>query len=161
MVCAALIRKYKLAARNLAVVDLHTGLGPYGYGEIICDHQPDSTGAKMAQQWYGDAVTLPYAGTSSSVPKLGLLDYAWHAVMNEKSNYITLEFGTFSTMQLFEILLRDHQLWAETGNDHERKAHSRVMRQHFCPDDIAWKEMVLFRARQVVKQALVGLSSQE
>ncbi len=157
-VCAELIRHYALQQRDLAVVDLHTGLGSYGYGEIICDHQPDSAATRVAQNWYGDSVTLPLLGTSSSVPKTGLLDYAWHAIMNERSCYITLEFGTFSTDRLFEILLRDHQLWAQPGNEQARLEHSKVLRHHFCPDDQAWQEMVLFRARQVIAQGLSGVS---
>jgi hypothetical protein len=154
-----LMRRYALAQRDLAVIDLHTGLGPFGYGEIICDHQPDSPATQLARLWYGDSVTLPLLGTSSSVPKSGLLDYAWHAIMNSRSCYITLEFGTYPTGQLFEVLLRDHQLWAKADNDLERLAHSQLMRQHFCPDDQAWREMVLFRARQVISQALRGLST--
>jgi len=159
LVCEDLINRHSLTQRRLAVVDLHTGLGPYGYGEIICDHQPDSAGALVAQSWYGDSVTLPLAGTSSSVPKLGLLDYLWHANMNAQSCYVTLEFGTYHTDQLFEILLRDHQLWAAEDNADQRFAHSMVMRHHFCPNDNAWQEMVLFRARQVLGQALRGVSS--
>ncbi|MDD2658422.1 MAG: DUF2817 domain-containing protein [Methylococcales bacterium] len=159
LVVEDLIRKYSLQQRDLAVIDLHTGLGSFGYGEIICDHQPGSPAAKVAHDWYGDSVTLPFLGTSSSVPKLGLLDYAWHAIMNERSCYITLEFGTYRTDQLFEVLLRDHLLWAQPGNDQTRREHSRSMRRHFCPDDQAWKEMVLFRARQVISQALRGISA--
>jgi hypothetical protein len=159
LVCEDLMRQYALQDRDLAVIDLHTGLGSYGYGEIICDHEPDSAGTRAAQNWYGESVALPLLGTSSSVPKTGLLDYAWHAIMNERSCYITLEFGTFSTDQLFETLLRDHQLWAQSGNEQVRLEHSKIMRRHFCPDDRAWQEMVLFRARQVIAQGLSGVSS--
>jgi len=159
LVTEQLIREHSLQQRDLAVIDLHTGLGSYGYGEIICDHQPDSTGTRMAHAWYGDSVTLPLLGTSSSVPKTGLLDYAWHAIMNERSCYITLEFGTFSTEQLFEVLLRDHQLWAQATDLHVRFAQAKAMRHHFCPHEQAWQEMVLFRARQVISQALRGVSS--
>lgn len=159
LVCEDLIRQYDLHLRRLAVIDLHTGLGPYGYGEIICDHPLDSVGATLAHRWYGDSVTLPLAGTSSSVPKLGLLDYLWHACMNQQSCYVTLEFGTYSTDRLFEILLRDHQFWADMDNQDRRFAHSLVMRHHFCPNDSAWQEMVLFRARQVIGQALRGVAS--
>jgi hypothetical protein len=153
-----LIHKYTLQQRDLAVIDLHSGLGSFGYGEIICDHHPNSPATQVARDWYGESVTLPLVGTSSSVPKLGLLDYAWHTIMNERSCYITLEFGTYRTEQLFEVLLRDHQLWAQSGNDFARREHSQLMRQHFCPDDKAWKEVVLFRARQVISQALRGIS---
>jgi predicted deacylase len=159
LVCEDLMRRYALQQRNLAVIDLHTGLGSYGYGEIICDHEPDSAGTRAARQWYGDSVALPLLGMSSSVPKTGLLDYAWHTIMNERSCYVTLEFGSFSTDQLFEILLRDHQLWAQPGNEQARLEHSETMLHHFCPDDQAWREMVLFRARQVITQGLWGVSS--
>lgn len=159
MVCEDLMHRYALQEKDLAVIDLHTGLGSFGYGEIICDHQPDSPGTHAARRWYGDSVALPFLGTSSSVPKTGLLDYAWHAIMNDRSCYITLEFGTFSTDQLFEILLRDHQLWAQPDNEQARLEHSKVMLHHFCPGDRAWREMVLFRARQVIAQGLQGVSS--
>jgi Protein of unknown function (DUF2817) len=158
LVTEDLIRQYKLHERDLAVIDLHSGLGPYGYGEIICDHHPNSPCAKISHDWYGDSVTLPALGTSSSVPKIGLMDYAWHTVMNGRSCHVTLEFGTYPTDQLFEVLLKDHQLWAQPDNLPERLEHSQHMRQHFCPDDEAWKALVLFRARQVIAQALRGLS---
>jgi hypothetical protein len=157
LVTETLIKDYALTQRRLAVIDLHTGLGPYGYGEIICDHQPDSAGAQLAHTWYGNAVSLPYQGNSFSVPKLGLMDFLWHAQMQENSCFVTLEFGTFSTEQLFEILLRDHQLWAKADNLEERQAHSLIMRKHFCPSEAAWKEMVLLRARQVILQGLLGV----
>ena len=157
LVCENLMLRYALPERHLAVIDVHTGLGAYGYGEIICDHDPDSPGAAVAAQWYGDSVTLPLAGTSSSVPKFGLMDYAWHAMMDSRSCFVTLEFGTFSTDHLFEILLRDHQLWAQADNLPERLAHSLSMRRHFCPEEAAWQEMLLFRGRQVLSQAWMGL----
>lgn len=159
LVSEDLIRRYALQERDLAVIDLHTGLGPYGYGEIICDHEPDSAATAVARRWYGESVTLPLLGTSSSVPKTGLLDYLWHAAMNERGCYITLEFGTFRTHDLFEVLLVDHLLWAQSDNEQARCEHRKVMRHHFCPDDIVWREMVLFRARQVIAQALRGVSS--
>ena len=159
LACEDLIRQYALQQRDLAVIDLHTGLGSYGYGEIICDHEPDSAGTRAARHWYGDSVALPLLGTSSSVPKTGLLDYAWHAIMTDRSCYVTLEFGSFSTDRLFETLLRDHQLWAQSDNEQARREHSKIMHRHFCPDDRAWREMVLFRARQVIAQGLQGVSS--
>ena len=157
-----LIQRYALASRDLAVIDVHTGLGSYGYGEIICDHEPDSPATAMAKSWYGDSVMLPLLGTSTSVPKTGLLDFAWHSIMNQRSCYITLEFGTYATHELFEVLLQDHLLWSKKTdgvNEEAKREHRKLMRHHFCPDDKAWQEMVLFRARQVIRQALHGVSS--
>jgi hypothetical protein len=154
-----IMQNYDLDSRRLAVIDLHTGLGPYGYGEIICDHPPASDGAAVAQRWYGDSVTLPALGTSSSVPKLGLIDYAWHDLMDSESCFVTLEFGTFNTDILFDVILRDHRIWAEESTDMQKAEQRQAMRRHFCPADPAWREMILFRARQVVVQALNGLTA--
>ena len=57
LVVEDLTRKYALNLRDLAVIDLHSGLGSFGYGEIICDHQPDSPATQVARRWYGDSVT--------------------------------------------------------------------------------------------------------
>jgi predicted deacylase len=147
-----LITHFRLAERRLAVIDIHTGLGNWGEGEVICDHPPDSAGTHLAQQWYGGRVTLPAAGTSSSVPKLGLLDYAWHAIMADRGCYVTLEFGTYSTEQLFRVLLDDHRRHA-AGLPGDMAA----MRAHFCPDNRDWQQRVLAQCRQAFQQGLAGL----
>ena len=155
-----LINEFTLGEKQLAVIDLHTGLGPYGYGEIICDHAPDSAGTRVAHNWYGDAVTLPLAGTSSSVPKLGLMDYGWHAIMDASSCFVTLEFGSYGTGPLFDTILADHRLHAAGELDWSSphcQAVKQQMRRHFCPPDQQWQEMVLWRARQVIRLALEGL----
>lgn len=158
-----LIHDFRLAQRRLAVIDVHTGLGAYGYGEIICDHAPDSAGAATARAWYGAECTLPALGTSSSVPKLGLLDYAWHAIMQAESCFITLEFGTLPTENLFDVLLRDHRFRARHGTqpvDHpDFPALVDALRAHFCPSDPDWRSQVLQRARTVTDRALEGLLS--
>jgi predicted deacylase len=155
-----LINDFTLGERQLAVIDLHTGLGPYGYGEIICDHAPDSAGTRVAHHWYGDAVTLPLAGTSSSVPKLGLMDYGWHEIMNASSCFVTLEYGTYGTAPLFDTILADHRLHSGGEVDwlsSQCQAIKQQMRRHFCPPDRQWQEMILWRGRQVIRLALEGL----
>jgi len=162
-VVETLIADYRLGERRLGVIDVHTGLGEWGNGEIICDHPPGSDGAVTAVCWYGDKCTLPALGTSSSVPKTGLLDYAWHAVMPAGSCYITLEYGTYKTQELFDVLLEDHRFWAEhdaAAADHpQHTALVEHMRAHFCPNDPEWRRQVLLQARRTIRQAMDGLLS--
>ncbi|MBN1377729.1 MAG: DUF2817 domain-containing protein [Gammaproteobacteria bacterium] len=169
-VIKSLFEQYQLARRQLAVIDVHTGLGPYGYGEVISDHPLGGDGFKTAKNWYGAAVTVPEQGSSSSVPKNGLLDYAWHRIMQGNSCFITLEFGTLGTASLFEVLLNDHGFWAKTpmqqlkqirtdaGWQQQWQTVREAMLAHFCPADPIWRESVIFRSRQVLQQALTGLS---
>lgn len=153
-----------LGERQLAVIDIHTGLGPFGYGEIICDHPSGSAGMAIARQWYGDSVTSPDEGTSTSVPKRGLLDYLWHDIMRDHSCFVTLEFGTYSTDRMFAVLRHDHVLHAGATPDWSAQSTQAVkqsMRRQFFPDKPAWNAMVLFQGRQVIDQALAGLSNPE
>ena len=159
-VIETLIEDWGLASRQLAVIDVHTGLGPYGYGEVISDHPLDSDGHRTAMDWYGAACTSAEAGTSCSVPKLGLLDYAWHRIMGQRSCFVTLEFGTLGTPSLFNVLMED--AWMMQHLDQVAPstlaAHGQQMRAHFYPTDPWWREAVIFRARQVIQRALAGLS---
>ena len=152
LVTEQLIADFRLADRRLAVIDIHTGLGPFGYGEVISDHPLHSDGWHTARRWYGAACTSSADGSSSSVPKQGLLDYAWHRIMGADSCFVTLEFGTYDTAALFDVLLADH--WQATTL---AGYGSEQLREHFCPADNSWREAVIFRGRQVFLQALTGV----
>ncbi|MDF7801728.1 DUF2817 domain-containing protein [Pontiellaceae bacterium B1224] len=153
-----IIAHYKLEGRHLAVVDIHSGLGPYGHGEIICDHLPGTAGFRDAMKWYGPATTAPAEGTSSSVQKEGLLDYRWHELMKERGSFVTLEFGTYSIESLFGTVLNDHRAW-KSGKADEIFQSSENMREHFCPADPLWRELILVKGRQIIQLALKGLQS--
>lgn len=156
--------RYALASRAcVAFVDLHTGLGPYGYGELICDHEPGSRGVALARRWYGPSVTEPLLGTSTSVPKHGLSDFFWHRLLGERTCFVTLEFGTFPLPAMFPVLRDDHRLHAAGPLDWHDPAVQQVkraLRDHFYPAEPGWQQAVLFRSRQVLLQALAGLAAE-
>jgi Protein of unknown function (DUF2817) len=155
---------YGLAARaRLAVIDYHTGLGPYGYGELICDHDPGTPSVATAREWYGEGVTVPLLGTSSSVPKHGTVGMGfWQAWLGARVVYTALEYGTFSPDQGRGPMREDHVLHARGAVEWsapETQRIKRALRRHFFPDTQPWRELVLFRSRQVLGQALAGLAS--
>lgn len=156
-----LLAEQDFSRKRLIVLDIHTGLGPFGYGELICDHQPQSPQAAFAAQHFGSVVTLPALGTSSSVPKAGLQDYAWHAVMGNDACFLTLEYGTHGTQALFDAILDDHILHRSAALDSTLFQHpvKRAMREHFCPDNRLWEQLVLAQARLHINTALEALQS--
>ncbi|MCF7982312.1 MAG: M14 family metallopeptidase, partial [Pseudomonadales bacterium] len=152
------IENYQLASRHLAVIDIHSGLGPYAHGELINDHPIASSGFQTANRWYGASVTSPAAGNSSSVRKAGLLDYRWHQLMTERGSFITLEFGSYRIQDMFEVVLENHRSW-KSGNPQAIHQSAHAMLEHFCPQDNYWRELVLIKGRQVIQQALSGLQN--
>lgn len=155
-----IITEFDLAHRQqVAVIDIHTGLGPFAYGELICDHPPGSAAVAWAKRVYGQSVTEPALGTSSSVPKQGLIDYLWQQRLLERVCFVTLEFGTYSVEHMFESLRRDHILHRGPFDWHDShvQAIKQQIRNNFYPATADWQEMVLQRGRQVSRQALQGL----
>lgn len=159
-----IVADYGLLKRaRVGVMDYHTGLGPYGYGELICDQDPGTPSVATALQWYGECVTVPALGTSSSLPKHGTAGTAfWQRHFGERVVYTALEYGTFSP-DVGRIPMReDHVLHARgpvDWNAPETQRIKRNLRHHFFPDTQPWRELVIFRSRQVLAQALAGLSS--
>jgi hypothetical protein len=160
----AIMHDYDLYRRSaVAVVDLHTGLGPFGYGEVICDHPPDSPATVRGRRWYGESMTEPALGTSTSVAKAGLLDYCWQQALGKSVTFVTLEYGTYPLDLLFRYLRADHILHRgglPDWNAPETQALKKALRHHFFPDTPEWREMILTRGREVLRQARDGLLSE-
>lgn len=156
-----IVAQWNLAERDLvAVVDYHTGLGPFGYGEPISDHTPDSLNVERAKRWYGRSVTQPRLGTSSSVPKTGLAETGWERMLGEKVSFVALEYGTFPPTNGLKVLRADHWLHNSRNvdwDDPQTQEIKRAIKDHFAPDDLDWREMVIFRSRQILRLGLAGL----
>ena len=160
----SIIKEFRLAARKrVALIDFHTGLGPFGYGEPICDHLPGTTGLKLARKWYGHSVTEPAIGTSSSVIKEGLSDYGWQKMLGDVVVFIALEFGTYPFENMIRVLRADHWLHRQgevVWQSEQVQTIKAAMRRHFYPATSDWQQMVLFRSRQCIAQALAGLQQE-
>jgi hypothetical protein len=154
------IAKWQLETRDLTVIDIHTGLGPWAYGELISDHAAGDRGNDAATALFGENVALTNLGLSCSVPKLGLLDYRWHRLMTHYGCFLTLEFGTFGTDALFDVLMGEHLFWYKNSTANadcrDYQKQRQAMLTHFCPQDKLWQQATLFRSWQLVQQYLAG-----
>lgn len=154
---------FDVAARDkVIIVDYHTGLGPYGYGELQCEQPSGLRGYERAVNIFGPSVTSPDLGTSSSVIIFGSQDEFWQRSLGDRHTYIALEFGTYASKP--EVLRNDHWLLMHRPEE----ADSEVGRQirnatklHFYPQRSDWKEMVVWRSHQVHRQAMEALTSGE
>ena len=148
-------------AERISVIDLHTGLGPFGYGEVINDHQPGTTGFDWACQWYGSEARSALLGESCSPPKDGLLDYFWHALLGERGCFITLEYGTFALDELLRVSCveqRYHNSYGQMIQKRDLSDPSVVeLREFFYPQDNSWRRQVLIRAEQIISLAVQGI----
>jgi hypothetical protein len=142
---------------------MHTGLGPYGYGEPICNHAPGSDRVQRARRWWGPSVTEPLLGTSASQAKTGLTEFGYErALAHADIAFVALEFGTWGPPHGEHALRDDAWLWQHGDSGRWDGPETASIRQRlkdfFVPPRDDWKEMVLWRSRQVFRQALMGLA---
>jgi len=160
----AIMAHEKLGARRcVAIVDYHTGLGPHGYGEPICGHEPGTRGLEVARRWYGDSLTVPSLGTSSSVVKQGLAEHGWRRQLADRFVYIALEYGTYPPESGRRAMQEDHWHHRRGQVDWSSPEVQRTklaIKHHYYPGTRDWQELVLFRSRQVIRQALAGLAGE-
>lgn len=153
-----------LAERDfVTVVDVHTGLGPYGYGEAQSEHASRSRSHAIVQQMFGAAVTSVDGGTSFSVPVRGSVQIAWQRLRGDgRHAYLCLEYGTYDQEASRLAYRQDHWLHAQPAGDVDAGERARIrdqMRRFFNPPDPIWQEMVLARGRQILRQAIVGTAA--
>jgi len=158
----AIIARHRLTTRAaVAIIDMHTGLGPYGYGEPI-SHMPEGSLAReRVLRIWGESVTEPARGTSVSTLRTGLSAFGWRNLLGERLAFVTFEFGTFTKNQVLDALRGD--CWARQRGlnwSDETQARARAAtRRAFYPDTESWRELVLFRSRQGIRQAIIGIAA--
>ena len=155
----AIMDRHALAARaSVTVLDMHTGLGPYGYGEPISHMPQDSAARARVLRLWGDSVTEPARGGSVSTLRRGLSAFGWRERIGPHCVFVTFEFGTFSVDTVIDALRGD--CWARRRGldwqDGEQRRLRAATRRAFYPDTDSWRELVLVRTRQCIRQAVAG-----
>ncbi len=148
------------SARRIAVIDYHTGLGPYGHGERIVIHRPGTPGLARARQWYGDDITSTSLGTSASSDVVGdLLTGLEQALPQAEVTGLALEYGVRPFQETLDALRADNWLHLhgrlDSAQGREIKAE---MRRVFYGDADDWKDMIFEQAIDAQRRALRGLT---
>ncbi len=146
--------------RHVAMIDFHTGLGPYGHGELICPHPVDSPITRRAEAWFGKEMTVPARGNSSSAVIVGTLGQGLQtALPGAEVTDIGLEYGTQPQKDVLLSLRADNWLHLHGDlNSAQGRAIKQKIRDAFYQDKDDWKEMILARALDVITRAADNLA---
>lgn len=148
-------------AAHVAFLDFHTGLGPYGTADLISAGVPGTPYGDRLKAWYGEGLSSPTLGNSTSVPLFGFIANAVRqGCPDAVVTSITLEFGTYPLERVLLAIRADNWLHARgvVGSDLGRGIKAEI-RQAFYPDEDDWKELVYLRSRQIMRRAVAGLAA--
>jgi hypothetical protein len=152
----ALLRRHAGSASRLFWIDVHTGLGPRGHGEMIYNGRNVAADLARTRACWGPAVTSIFDGTSVSATVSGWIgNAAYDECPGAALAAMAIEYGTLPFAQVTDALRRDHWTALHAPSDAQARQRAREqMMQAFFVDDDDWKAKVLGQARQKVVQAV-------
>jgi hypothetical protein len=153
-----IVETYALSAKRVVLLDIHTGLGPFGYGNLLSLEPPGSPALSRARSLFG-----PGVGSISEDPSVpyevhgNMLNWISNKLRCEVTS-VAIEFGTSNVERLLELQVDDcrlrnfHDSWA---------ALSQVIRsdlvEFFFPATTDWLQSVMLRTLQVIHLAIRGM----
>ena len=157
---AAIFHEWLAGRAKVAVIDYHTGLGPWGYGEQIVTARRGTAAFGRAARWWGGGPHLPrrreldLLGHRRRRPAAapGLLPHA-------EVTGMALEFGVAPVVETLDALRAD--AWLHAHGDiasAEGQAIKAQVRAVFYGDADDWKGMVAGQSLLATRQALAGLA---
>lgn len=156
------VRTHAGHARRAALIDLHTGIGPFLDHVFLCFHTPGSPAYERARSWWGERAVNGQGSThkARAVYK-GLLVDAFQAELKDaETTAVVIEFGTRSRpdMQRANLSLRWLRCHAEDDPVRAQQVRADYI-EAFYPSDPRWRDAVLAQSRVFLDQALAGISS--
>jgi hypothetical protein len=151
------------SATRVVIVDLHTGLGPWGHGELISHVGREHPAYQRGTAWWGEVRSM-VDGESVSANLSG----DWLAAADRlldgiegriEVTSVALEYGTVDTISVLQALRADAVLHATgdplgAGSDEVRAQ----VRSAFADDDPAWFDAIAERFDEVIGAALGNLT---
>lgn len=147
-------------AKVCGLIDVHTGLGPFGFGECLSGMAPDSEEGQRCSAWYGAVAhtkspKTDYAGSAASI-----LDGYKRAAPWPTWTPIGLEFGTRSEKEVRDAVRFDGWLHLNRtpSNPHADAVKARMLHAYY-PAEQDWRDAVMTRGMEVVRLGLAGVSA--
>ncbi len=145
--------------RRGAIIDLHTGLGPWGHGSLLSSDGPGDAAYERQIAWWHDVTTLDDGTSVSAVVAGDWLAAAAGFSPDTEVTGICIEYGTVDGITVLQSLRADAVLHAHGDPNAPAALEIRnQVRAAFVDDDPAWLQACWPRYHSVVTAAGERLS---
>lgn len=155
-----ILQTYAGNCPRVAVIDYHTGLGPWGYVEPISTAAPTSEAFQRTRSWYGLTVKSTVDGSSVGARVGGDgMSGAARVLPQAQITAIAFEAGTISRDEVRLAVRAD--MWLHTHGDPASprgRAIKAAIRRAYYGDADDWKGMIAGQSLTLCRQALAGLN---
>jgi len=153
------LRRQVRGAARFYWIDLHTGLGPSGHGELIYAGRDVAADIARARACWGPSVTSIYDGSSTSAKIGGMVGNAFYdECPGSELAAVALEYGTVPMDAVRDALRFDHWVAAHAPQDAQARARAReTMLEAFFVDTDDWKTAILTQGRDTLAKASAAI----
>lgn len=162
IVMRANLPKMMESQKRAFVIDFHTGLGPFGQGDIFSPYSKSSKEHLFLSSCFdGQAIATTEGELDGEVDyeAKGPLICALDSILPDHETVgVVVEYGTVEMERIFNALLAEN--WFQTNPGlrlTQAETVKREMQACFYPDDPEWKTLVWDRAIWIMNKAAVGL----
>jgi hypothetical protein len=149
---------------RVCVIEFHTGLGPWGYGQVITMHHDEEL--QRVRDWFGPWVFNPSADRAPG--EEGYRVVPGHTIECYRSCFpeaqlsaVTMEFGTYPPNETLALLIQEHlQIHSpeDVSNEQSRATKEKLLEYHH-PQSWEWRCAFWSRSLQIIRQAFKGLAN--
>lgn len=155
----------KLTAKQYVVgmMDIHTGLGPYGHGDLIHAYPKGSKEYDDLRAWYGEEMiginAGEYGDVVAAVPR-GPIVSSLDLILPDKQSYaFVIEYGTVEFERVIKALRADNWLHinGDLGSARGREIKDEMRACFYCESD-EWRNLIWDRALWSLEKLCQGLT---
>lgn len=155
------LRMWLSKATRVVHIDIHTGLGPFGVGEMLCPAYDGDLMLERAAQIWESEVKSPFKGESVSSAVSGHMAGGLIRLFpRAEITSIAIEFGTHPIERVIDAM-RAEAVWNNMGcpDGADGEAIRREMLECFCPADPDWFRSCYEQFNQRMRQAIRALQT--
>lgn len=148
-------------AKMAAMIDFHTGIGPFLGHIFLGFHAPDSAAYARARAWWGErAVNRDGVNHKAVAHYRGLLvDAFCDWLPGAQTTATVVEFGTRPRPAMQRVTLAGRWLFYHGAAQPQQAAQVRAdYLDAFYPADPRWRAAVLTQSREIIDRAVAGLA---
>lgn len=149
-----ILRVYAQGRERAILLDIHTGLGKWGVGELLSTLPSSDPKFREMARWFGGSLHSMADGDTVSAALVGTLTAGFERSFPGGRFAIGLEFGTRSPLAVLNALRADQ--WVHNNASRlsvrEREWARGKMRRAFAVADQRWLDKVIARFDEVMQQ---------
>jgi Protein of unknown function (DUF2817) len=158
LVWEEIVRRHVYGRDAAFLLDLHTGLGKYGVGELISTLPSSAPAFRRMSEWFHGDLKSMASGDAVSAVVDGTLTAAFERTVPGQSHAVGLEFGTRPPLAVLNALRADH--WYHNNAASLAPASGRKVRQKmkqaFATADPQWHAKIAARFDVVIVRIIAG-----